>query len=635
MRSDTWTVRQIFQDRRQYCVPFYQRAYVWNQGEQWQPLWEDIKAKAQARLDGGTITPHFLGAVVVEPQERIGLRGVDTFHIIDGQQRLTTLQYILTALLIAFRETGVQGLDVTLDQCLENGNPDTMNQPEIERYKVWPTFRDRQHHEAAMAARLLQNLKDRFPPNFTRVGELRRIGMVHPPSLGAIWFFASECISFIDKSGVGKDSAAEALAMAVLQDLKLVLISLEADDDAQVIFETMNGRGATLHATDLIRNFIFMRADRDGADAQALYDSRWSQFESNAWSVRERRGRLLKPKLEWLIYTALQAETHTEVDLPRLYADYKTYAINGGKPRTAEAQLLTLDSYAEHYIALTTGQGSLPVARFGRRIAPYETTTIHSLALLISTSALSDQEKTSMFNVLVSYIVRRAVCGLTTKNYNNSFLTMLRHLAKNGITPGSLHSHMESLSSDISRWPDDAEFKNACKTAPLYYGRLDAPKMRQLLTELEGELRNHSRTEEPEIPNLSNLDIDHIMPRSWYAHWPLAHGAPVTSSEASLALLAERNGLPLTTDQEHIRAREVVIPTLGNLTLLNLSVNREAKHREFRVKRDLLIRNTNLSLNVQLLDCPAWDRDEITARSERLAEVAARLYPGPSANGLP
>lgn len=629
MRSDTWTVRQIFQDRRQYCVPFYQRAYVWNQLEQWHPLWQDIKAKAQARLDGNTVTPHFLGAVVVEPQERVGLRGVDTFHIIDGQQRLTTLQYILTALLVALREIGVQGLDVTLDQCLENGNPDTMNQPAVEKYKVWPTFRDRASYESSMSARTLQNLRDRFPANFTRAHDLRRIGMDHPPSLAALWYFASEFITYIEKSDAGKDKAAEALAMAILQDLKLVLISLEKDDDAQVIFETMNGRGATLHATDLIRNFIFMQADRDGSSAEKLYDGHWTQFEGDVWSARERRGRLLKPRLEWLIYTALQAETQSEVDLPRLYADYKSYALGMGKPRTAEAQLLTLERYAEHYTALTTGHGSLPVARFGQRIAAYEATTIHSLALLISTSSLSDQDKTSMFNDLVSYIVRRAICGLTAKNLNNVFLTMLRQLAKSDIAPAVLRQHMAGSTGDGSRWPGDDEFKNACRTAPLYPGRQDAPKMRQLLTELEGALRARNRTEEPEIPNLSKLDIDHIMPKAWYAHWPLEDGTAVTRAEASHAQLAELGGLSMTTVQKQIRAREAVIPTLGNLTLLNLSVNREAMHREFKVKRDLLIRNTNLSLNVQLLDDSAWTIESIAARSKLLADVATRLYPGP------
>ena len=92
MDSRTYTVHQIYQDRRQYRVPFYQRAYVWNREEQWEPLWVDIQEKAEIRLQGGKPVPHFMGAVVLEPQKRAGLLGVERHHIIDGQQRLTTLQ---------------------------------------------------------------------------------------------------------------------------------------------------------------------------------------------------------------------------------------------------------------------------------------------------------------------------------------------------------------------------------------------------------------------------------------------------------------------------------------------------------------------------------------------------------------
>lgn len=623
-------MQQIFQDRRQYCVPFYQRAYVWNQEEQWEPLWEDIKAKARARLAGGTQTPHFLGAVVVEPQKRIGLRGVETFHIIDGQQRLTTLQYVLAALLIALRETGVAGFDGTIKPCMLNNNPDTMIRPEVERYKVWPTFRDRDSYERAMAARELATLKTSFPNDFTQAGGFRRIGIAHPPSLAAIWFFAAKFCSFIASEEQSKTAAAEALAIAILQDLKLVLITLEADDDAQVIFETMNGRGAVLHATDLIRNFIFMRADRDGADAQALYDNRWKQFESPKWSTEERRGRLRKPRLEWLIYTALQAETHADVDLPRLYADYKTYVLGTATPRTAEAQLATLDQFAEHYTALTSHEGALPVARFGGRIAAYETTTVYPLALAISTAPVGEAEKAAMFGDLVSYVVRRAVCGLTSKNYNNTFMGILRHLAATAIARAPLREYMASLSGEISRWPTDAEFRNDCKTAAIYDGRLDAPKTRQLLTELEATMRAARRSEEPEIPNLSSLDIDHIMPRSWYAHWPLPDGSTVTESEAVNAVTALREGVTPTPRQDQILARQGAIRTLGNLTLLNLSVNREAQNKEFEVKRDLLIRNTNLSLNVQLLaEHNGWTIERIATRGEALGDTAVKLYRGP------
>jgi uncharacterized protein with ParB-like and HNH nuclease domain len=103
MKSETIGVQQLFQDRRQYRVPFYQRAYVWNKEDQWERLWADIQEKAETRLLGNKPIPHFLGAAVLEPQPRTGLLGVETLHIIDGQQRLTTLQYVLAALAITLR----------------------------------------------------------------------------------------------------------------------------------------------------------------------------------------------------------------------------------------------------------------------------------------------------------------------------------------------------------------------------------------------------------------------------------------------------------------------------------------------------------------------------------------------------
>src|SRR3546814_14139939 len=77
-------------------------------------LWEDSRDKANERLEGATPAPHFLGAIVVEPRERRGLRGVDTQHIIDGQQRLTTLQYVLAAIRLATRELGDKSVEAFL-----------------------------------------------------------------------------------------------------------------------------------------------------------------------------------------------------------------------------------------------------------------------------------------------------------------------------------------------------------------------------------------------------------------------------------------------------------------------------------------------------------------------------------------
>lgn len=622
MKSETWTIQQVFQDRKQYKVPFYQRAYVWTLEKHWPLLWADIKDKAEERLANTTPAPHFLGAIVVEPQDKVGLRGVDTLHIIDGQQRLTTLQYVLAGIRLAARELKIQDFDSYLAAVLDNPNPTTMANAEVEIFKVWPTFSDQKAFKAAMTADKRDTLQARYPAHFTQAGTFRRIGIIHPPALSAIWNFAEWAKTWIEANGGAV--AVEALVMSVLTDLKVVLIQLEKGDDAQVIFETLNGRGAELHATDLIRNHLFMTVDSSKEDPAALYDEKWKQFEQDIWKVGERRGRITKPRLEWLIFSAIRAHTGQEGDLARLYVDFKNFA----QGQTTTQQLDMLDTYGRHFLQLIEGKGDLPVARFGRRLQPFDTTTTHPLALRISTADVPDSEKTAMFNDIVSYIVRRAVCGLTPKNYNNWFMSVLRQWIKGEPTRTALKELLASSpNSPAARWPDDAEFAHAFQTAPTYYGNLDGGRCRMLLTELEGWLRLTKRTEEPTIPDLSNLDIDHILPRSWYEHWPLPDGTKATFAEAQAAEQQEMVGSTLSDHYQAIRRRAKAIPTLGNLTLLNLSVNREAQNKAFPTKKSLLIANTVLSLNGDLMARDSWDEDAIAQRAKYMAGAATQLYP--------
>ena len=335
MDSNDLSVQQVFQDRRQYMVPFYQRTYVWTLQDQWEQLWDDIGTKAEARLSGsGSYTPHFLGAIVLDPQPRTGLIGVDTLHIIDGQQRLTTLQFILKALLIAIERQNLSGIKQIIKTVLVNENSDTMRDPEIERYKVWPTFRDRDDYTSAINAGSRDELREAFPESFTQKQSLRLIGIQHPPALEAIWYFSRTFERWIsDKEGPDPTVRAEAMATAVLQDFKFVSIVLGNKDDAQVIFETLNGRGAQLHATDLIRNFIFMRADHENAPSEKLYNRLWSRFEENYWTTELRRGRMRKPRIEWFVHATLQAELGEEIDLGRLYYEYRRFVFSSTPPQ--------------------------------------------------------------------------------------------------------------------------------------------------------------------------------------------------------------------------------------------------------------------------------------------------------------
>ncbi|HQG65759.1 MAG TPA: DUF262 domain-containing HNH endonuclease family protein [Smithella sp.] len=629
MKSDDITVQQLFQDRRQYMVPFYQRAYVWTRTRQWEQLWEDIRAKADARLLENKNIPHFLGAVVLDPQPRAGLKGVDTLHIIDGQQRLVTLQFILKSILLLLKANNITSITEIVAGALKNSNPDTMLDPAVEVFKVWPTFRDQQDYKFVLETDDRNKLKDIFPKSFTQRGDLRRIGVIHPPALEALWYFTDCFEKWIAQGSDGEISLRyEILATAILQDFKIVSIVLGEDDDAQVIFETLNGRGARLYATDLIRNFIFMRADKDRSNSEDLYNSMWAQFESADWNKIQKRGRMNKPKLEWFIHSTLQAELREEIDLGRLYFEYRRYVFNDHEAKTASDQLSMLTNYAKYYQALVEGIGEDPISIFGQRIAAFDITTLHPLALLIAVSSITSEAKKVMLDYLVSYVVRRAICGLSAKNYNNVFISVMRNLPETGISPESLMKILGDLKGEASRWPRNPEFRNVCINGSIYPDRLEAGKMREILAEIELELRQSTRVEDSFPQNLRHLDIDHILPKSWYEHWPLFDDSKTSWSESYRTNAKLLAGDQLSDRETAILAREKSIETLGNLTLLNLSVNREAQNKSFQVKRDLLLANTNLRLNIPLLGLNEWNEETIKTRGEQLADVALKVWPG-------
>jgi hypothetical protein len=624
MKSETIPVQQVFQDRRQYLVPFYQRAYVWNKDDQWEPLWNDIADKAETRTKGDTPAPHFLGAIVLEPQARRSLRGVESYHIIDGQQRLTTLQYLLAAIAMAARETDQAGLSLLIDGCVWNPNPETMENAAIERFKVWPTFRDRTPYRTAMESQTRAELRGNFPSSFTQSESLRKVGIEHPQAMEAIWYFREQIETWL---GDGQERSLEQIAEAVMRDLRLVSISLDPDDDAQVIFETLNGRGAELHATDLIRNFIFMRADKDRADGAALYDSLWSPFEGAFWTDDQRRGRLKKPRLEWFFQSALQAELGDGVDIGRLYTDYRKFGMGQRTPIPAAEQLQLLNAYAENYTQFTSGSGTAPIAQFGKRMASWDAAPTHALVLRVASLGMPAEDENSIYYNIMSYLVRRAICGLTPKNYNNVFLQLLKRFREGDATASAFHAALAALDGAASRWPLDEEFRNAWMNAPVHNRLGDIGRIRTCLAQIENGMRSR-RTEEAFTLPEGLLDVDHIMPDRWYDHWPLA-GKPVMKEEADAAALSSLFGETQSARAAAISQREKLKATFGNLTLVHYGVNRSLQHAAFPSKRTALFRESNLHLNRELMQLEQWDEDGITQRGRTMFDVALRIWPGP------
>jgi len=123
-------------------VPLFQRPYVWNEDSQWKPLWNDFVRVADRLLKEpqDKHRPHFLGAVVLQQvQNPIGL--MQTRTIIDGQQRLTTLQLLLDALHAELLSVQATAPAARIEPLVRNADP-FCSKPE-DHFKVWPTNRDR------------------------------------------------------------------------------------------------------------------------------------------------------------------------------------------------------------------------------------------------------------------------------------------------------------------------------------------------------------------------------------------------------------------------------------------------------------------------------------------------------------
>jgi hypothetical protein len=141
MKADAVPVLALFEKKLRLEVPLFQRQYVWNLEKHWEPLWEDVARKFSEHLEGRRDAPvHFLGAMVLD-QKQTPVAHVEKRQVIDGQQRLTTLQIFLAAFRDFCREQGCEDLAKEFEGYTINKG--MMANPEVDRFKVWPTQSDR------------------------------------------------------------------------------------------------------------------------------------------------------------------------------------------------------------------------------------------------------------------------------------------------------------------------------------------------------------------------------------------------------------------------------------------------------------------------------------------------------------
>lgn len=623
MRPFPRTVSNLFEGKWRYQIPLFQRQYVWTRERQWVPLWEDIESKASAPqpAPGSPQRPHFLGAIVFKPEPAYG-DDVPTRAVIDGQQRLTTLQILLAAMRDVAMELSIKKYGQELETFTKNTGE--MSRPEVECYKVWPTEGDVDVFRVVMNARSKVAVGEAFPLSFVRKKPVQRHGIVE-----AYLFFYDAIRDDLTSDGGEPTARFASLFRALTQQIQLVSLELEEQDDPQVIFETLNARGEPLLASDLLRNFIFVRADRRGEDYRKLYGTYWRSFdtlkvddqttkqEKFFWKINERQGRLVRPRLDlffqhFLSMKRAEADDIEEpIQIGHLYAEYKEWIARKTPYATVEAELADVTSKADVFKGFFVPDTTTRMGQFAARLKVLDTSTVYPLLLFLATS--DRVEKASLDGILEdleSFLVRRLVCGRTTKNYNRLLLQVLKlAAAETSLTRSRLQEILLAGRGDAVDWPSDEDFRLAWLHKEAYEV-LRPRRVEMILRALNGALTT-DLTEQG--IQLGTLYIEHVMPQAWQKTWrPPSAGDGESVSEGEL--LARRARL---------------LHSFGNLTLLTLKLNSTVSNGPYEEKQPKIVVNSALRLNAYFQGQTTWDDAAILKRSDALFETAKKVWPRP------
>jgi hypothetical protein len=402
----------------------------------------------------------------------------------------------------------------------------------------------------------------------------------------------------------------EALLNAVLDRLKLVVISLGENDDAQVIFETLNSKGEPLLAMDLVRNNIFYRAEKQGAKVEDLYRRLWDPLDDTWWRQASPNARPARPRIDHFLAHTLAAETGDKISMRELYAEYRAFAVPKSKPRfeNVEDELKLLEHYAPLYETLEGRKSyDADLAWFGRKMSAWQVTTVYPVAMQLGADDVDQTTRKRITKLLYSYIVRRALCGLTTKNLNNVFQSIASKFRQDGASISSFTTFFHGKQGDSVRFPSDDELhagilsKNAYAISP-------QSRLEDILWELEQASRSNL-SEKHEKPD--ELWVEHVLPRTWTEDWPFA----------DTDYAAPNSDLPQTT------SRRSSIDTLGNLTLVTNSLNISVGNKSFLEKKRKFSDHTGLFLNKWFHNQEKWAEKEIAHRGEHLALLAKAIWP--------
>lgn len=465
MDAKATTLLNFFEENQnnQFVIPIYQRLYSWKK-EQCEQLWDDIiKTGGNDQIKG-----HFIGSILYVLD---GIKHSDNaLLIIDGQQRLTTITLLLTALRDHWSDK-VKRKEIE-DHYLINSDKDG-----DKKFRLILSDSDKD---------ILLSLidKDRRKPS--------------KPSSKIVKNFE------LFEEWINKNTNKLETIFKGLEKLMIVYIALEkAKDDPQLIFESMNSKGMELAQTDLIRNHIVMETEVEKQE----------YFYNKYWRAMEKELKQNEKLFNQFVRHYLTIKTREIPNIKKVYEAFKDYQQKEGI--AIEDLLKDLQKYCGYFCQIAfKKEADKDLNKALGFLVDLEMDVIYPLLLELysdySDGVLSKNDFRRSIALIESYICRRAVCGIPSSGLNKFFASFTKKIDKNQYLK-SMKAHFLLLETTTGKFPKDSDFRDSLIAKELY-----KPKKTKEIKSFLERLENFN-TKEP--VNTQKCSIEHIMPQTLSLEW--------------------------------------------------------------------------------------------------------------------
>ncbi len=469
MQASEANLLQFLDNRQQFMVPIFQRRYSWQQ-EDCEKLWNDVLRAGQNE----NIPSYFLGSIVSMQHGTDHTSGVTQLVLIDGQQRLTTLSLLLSAL---GRAIETKNVDICVDRSrLERSYLFNDGEKGKLRYKQLLTKHDKET--------LIQLLEEGKASDNTSL-------------LAKNYRFFADRLEYADLQAVHDG----------IQKLEVVDIALKRNyDNPQLIFESLNSTGRDLTQSDRIRNYVLMGQEPD--------------FQNNLhktyWSPMERRfGDEYAKRFDLFIRDYLTLKKRQIPNKGKVYESFKTHVADKRQPEALKETIAEIDRYSKHYVRIALRKEEDSEIRVCLEdIHALNVEVVYPFLLEVYDDYEQERiEKAEVIEILrltESYVFRRAICRVPTNSLNKAFATLMRNVDKS--------NYLESLKDAFSnrsyseRYPSNEEFQQEFLNRNIYFSYISKFSPHYLLRKLE----NHGRKEPV---NIEDYTIEHVMPQTLSKKW--------------------------------------------------------------------------------------------------------------------